>query len=188
MGFRNETIKKGFEYIIDKIDCGDADFEDDIDKEVPDVDDDVDNGNIIICSRIKTPDGTILESHHTHDYVSHIDDNGELYFLDGGNSYQRMNINKVPAQNMSVYSNSPFDVIRQHLKRGTFDAEGNRVWRPLCELSNNHLDNILTYDADRGIDSWFDAYVRKEIKYRKENNIYIDDDWWIKNKNENNNE
>lgn len=43
----------------------------------------------LIRNRLQTPDGKILESVHRHDYVSHRDDNGKLYFLDGGLDYAR---------------------------------------------------------------------------------------------------
>ena len=43
----------------------------------------------LIRNRLQTPDGKILESVHRHDHVSHRDDNGKLYFLDGGLDYAR---------------------------------------------------------------------------------------------------
>ena len=134
----------------------------------------------LVCSRIKTPDGTILESMFTHDFVSHTDKNGEDYFLDGGTDYQRMSVNKVPAENCSIYSNSPFEVIRQHLKRGTFDENGERIWKPLCELSDAHLENILIYNNERGLHEafkWYDDYIVEEQEYRKKHNITIEDNF-----------
>nr|DAI89645.1 MAG TPA: hypothetical protein [Caudoviricetes sp.] len=47
----------------------------------------------LIYNAIRTPDGTLLVSRHTHDYVSHIDKNGEEYFLDGGMGHIRTSIN-----------------------------------------------------------------------------------------------
>jgi len=130
----------------------------------------------LICNRIMTPDGTILESKHTHDYVSYVDMNGEMYFVDGGLDYQRRSVNKVPCRDISIYSNAPFSTIRKYLKRGTFDKDGNRIWKPLCELSDSHLNNILAYYSKP---NWFTDYVKQEIEYRKENNIKIEDDeWW----------
>lgn len=41
----------------------------------------------LIRNAIKTPDGTVLESTHTHDFKSHIDKNGNYYAIDGGLSY-----------------------------------------------------------------------------------------------------
>lgn len=130
----------------------------------------------LICNRIMTPDGTILESKYTHDYVSYLDMNGETYFVDGGHDYQRHSVNKVPCRDLSIYSDAPFSTIRKYLKRGTFDKDGNRIWKPLCELSDSHLNNILDYYPKP---NWFTEYVEQEIEYRKDNKIKIEDDeWW----------
>lgn len=140
----------------------------------------------LICNRIMTPDGTILESKYTHDYVSYVDMNGETYFVDGGLDYQRCSVNKIPYTNISIYSDAPFSTIRQYLKRGTFDKDGNRIWKPLCELSDSHLNNILDYYPKP---NWFTEYVKQEIEYRKENNIKIkDDEWWKERHNRENHE
>ncbi len=40
--------------------------------------------------RIRTPDGTVLESESVHHFVSHTDKNGEWYFVDGGKHYVRV--------------------------------------------------------------------------------------------------
>ena len=100
----------------------------------------------LILSRMQTPDGTILTSRHRHDYVAHEDANGEYYFLDGGNDYQRWSLNKEPMKDLSVWSDAPFEEIRKAALRGTFDENGCRVWRPICELSNAHLANIVIYN------------------------------------------
>jgi hypothetical protein len=47
----------------------------------------------ILRNRMRTPDGTILESKHRHDYVTHLDANGNEYMLDGGLSYVRSSAN-----------------------------------------------------------------------------------------------
>ena len=47
----------------------------------------------ILSSRMKTPDGTILESINRHDYVTHTDANGKEYMLDGGCEYVRCSAN-----------------------------------------------------------------------------------------------
>lgn len=128
----------------------------------------------LLVSRIKTPDGTILTSEHVHDYKTHFDKNGELYMLDGGREYQRTSLNNEPFEDVSIYSDSPYEEIRQYVKRGTFTKDGYRVWVPLCSLSNDHLKNILTYNEERNIGkNWFSDLVEREIEYRKENNIEI---------------
>ena len=57
----------------------------------------------LIRNRWQTPDGTILESKHRHDFVSHKDANGEYYFIDGGTDYIRMTVNKEPMINLCEY-------------------------------------------------------------------------------------
>lgn len=43
----------------------------------------------ILKNAIKTPDGTIIESKHRHDFVSYTDKNGKYYAVDGGLDYLR---------------------------------------------------------------------------------------------------
>lgn len=86
----------------------------------------------------------------------------------------RTSNNKEPYENISIYTDSPYEEIRQYVKRGTFTKDGYRVWVPLCSLSNDHLKNILTYNEERNIGkNWFSDLVEREIEYRKENNIEI---------------
>ena len=133
----------------------------------------------ILINRIKTPDGTILTSYNRHDMVTHVDANGEYYFTDGGTAYLRRSVNKIPAEDMSIYTDSPFDEIRTELKRGTFNKKGERIWVPLKELSDKHLENILSYnknlmeEANATNTDTFSEMIVKEIEYRKEHGIEI---------------
>ncbi len=128
----------------------------------------------VIVSRIKTPDWTILESKHVHDYVAHMDANGELYFLDGGNEYMRTSINNESWEDWSIYSDYPYDIIRMFLKRGTFNTKGERIWIPLCKMTDEHLKNIFTYNEQYGLSgNWFEEYIKKELEYRKAKGISI---------------
>ncbi len=131
----------------------------------------------VVVSRMRTPDGTILVSKHVHDFVTHKDTKtGEVYILDGGKDYRRESMNSIPGENVSIYSDDPFEVIRENLCRGTFDEEGNRIWKPISKLTDDHLKNILTYNFERGLDdSDFSNYIREEIKYRCERHISISD-------------
>ena len=112
----------------------------------------------LIANRIQTPDGTILWSRHRHDYLEYQDDNGETYVLDGGTDYQRGSVNKVPAKNLSVWSDAPFEEIRQVMLRGTFtggkENSGERIWVPLYKLNDLDL-KVIEKDYN---------WLKKEVK------------------------
>ena len=129
----------------------------------------------IIVNRWKTPDGTVLSSRHTHDFVSHKDANGEDYFIDGGNEYIRMSVNKEEMENMCVYSDDQFSLIRTVLCRGTFDENNKRIWIPLCNMSNPHLENCITFYLfdENGCKNKYMIYYLVELLYRWYSNKYI---------------
>lgn len=124
----------------------------------------------LLCSRWQTPDGTILESVHVHDYVGYTDMNGDKYFIDGGNDYVRMSVNDEPMKDVSIYTDSRYDEIRKYYKRGTFDSEGHRIWVPMQNMSDLHLLSCIIYnmarkDGPEGIDISSYLYA-KELVYR----------------------
>ena len=67
----------------------------------------------LVSNKLRTPDGTILQSFHRHDYVTHIDANGEKYMVDGGLSYPRRNTYKIPFEELSVYNTDLFELVRE---------------------------------------------------------------------------
>ncbi|MCK5017271.1 MAG: hypothetical protein KAS32_09370 [Candidatus Peribacteraceae bacterium] len=134
----------------------------------------------IILNRIQTPDGTVLESHTTHDYVIHTDKiSGEIYMVDGGKEYLRRNTNKIPYIEQTVYYDDEHQIVREHFVWGTYGKTGNQAITTirLKEMSNNHINNILL-DAVAG--SRYQEHICKvfvdEVDYRKENNIEVKDD------------
>ena len=132
----------------------------------------------LILSRIQTPDGTILTSWHRHDYVTHLDANGEEYMWDGGTDYQRYNICKEPFKDLSIYSDSPFEVIRQNYYRGSRGKNGDQsfTWTPMNEMSNQWLKNCIEYNTQLfRKDCFANKMYRKELQYRRDNNIFIED-------------
>ncbi|WP_198160174.1 hypothetical protein [Photobacterium sp. J15] len=60
----------------------------------------------IVLKRNTTPDSTILISRHRHDYVTHINANGETYMVDGGTDYLRRNVNTEPFEEQSIYTDA----------------------------------------------------------------------------------
>jgi hypothetical protein len=125
----------------------------------------------IIKPRIKTPDGTILECKHRHDYQTYIDTiTGEEYMVDGGGFYMRTNYNVVPAEDISITSEDSFEVIREHLTWGrNFDAGMNRLpdteWVALKDLTTDHIESILEGKWTSG---YTEELMIKELEYRNE--------------------
>lgn len=115
-------------------------------------------------------------SKHVHDFVTC--SCGQLS-LDGGNGscgITRMRGRKI---NTSVYSESPFVVVRKHELRGGRGKNGDEplTWTPICEMSDSWLNNTITYLKERGR-AYGPHYkhLLMEVKYREENNITIDYD------------
>ena len=104
----------------------------------------------IVANRIRTPDGTILESMHRHDYVTYTDANGLEYMVDGGLDYLRRNVHDdAPYQELSVYADDPHELIREVFKWGTRGKDGNQPLKyvPLKDLTSDHIEAILETQA-----------------------------------------
>ena len=130
----------------------------------------------LILNSISTPDGTILISRHRHDFVSHTDTtNGQTYFLDGGNEYQR--IGGEGWTDVSIYSDSPFEIIRENYCRGGRGEKGDQplTWVALKDMNDKWLQAAIEYNEERGMgDSFANEKYKKEQYYRVLNNIKID--------------
>ena len=100
----------------------------------------------IVANRIRTPDGTILESMHRHDYVTYTDANGKEYMVDGGLDYLRRIVHDdAPAEELSVYSDAPHVVIREVFKWGTRGKDGKQPLKfvVLKDMTTDHIEAIL---------------------------------------------
>ena len=132
----------------------------------------------LILSRIQTPDGTILTSYHRHDYVTHIDKNGETYMLDGGNDYQRTSVNIEPYKDLSIWSDAPYEIIRENFHRGGRGKNGNESlkWVPLSKMSDEWIKNCIIYNDERGMSKSYANYLYcKELRYRQRMEIKIEE-------------
>lgn len=120
----------------------------------------------LLANRIRTPDGTILQSFHRHDYVNHLDANGETYVIDGGLDYQRRSLNQVLAEDLSVYVGDDHQHIRQAFCWGTYGINGDqpRRWVPLAELDTDHILAIL--DTQGHLASWLRDVFNQELQFR----------------------
>lgn len=121
----------------------------------------------IVCNRIRTPDGTIIESKHRHDYATHLDANGHTYMVDGGKDYLRRNfIPEAPHEELSVYSDAEHSVIREAMKWGTRGVGGNEPlrWVALMDMSEDHITACLN-TQDRMLPSYRRAMI-EELLFR----------------------
>lgn len=122
----------------------------------------------IVLNRIQTPDGTVLISHHVHDYKSYKDTvSGEEYMVDGGHEYLRRNINEVPYIEQSVYDDEPFEIIREVFTWGTRGKDGKSpvTFIPLSKLETSHIEAIIKTQTH--ISSWVKNFFVKELQFRK---------------------
>jgi hypothetical protein len=103
----------------------------------------------ILVNKAFTPDGTILECKHQHDYQEHVDRlNGELYILDGLGYYIRASVNKQPMCHFTLTLEDPHEILREHFKWGRNYTEDMKPlpeteWILLKDLESSHIQNIL---------------------------------------------
>lgn len=126
-----------------------------------------------LYNAIKTPDGTILWCEHGHDYKVHDDAvSGETYMNDGVGYSIRRSINKVPYEDLSVMSNSPFEKVRTVKFWGSYGKNGDqkKVILSLEEMEDDHISAILnTQKQLEGTELMM--IFKKELEYRLKNNI-----------------
>ena len=124
-----------------------------------------------LANRIRTPDGTILESMHRHDYVTYIDANGKEYMVDGGLDYLRRNVHDdAPYTELSVLSTDEHSVVREVFKWGTYGIDGKQPLKYLIlkDMSWDHIEAILETQTQLR-DHVRQVFVN-ELDYRGKNN------------------
>lgn len=119
----------------------------------------------LVANVLRTPDGTILQSYHVHDYKEHVDANGKTYMVDGGMNYMRRSwYEEENGEDLSVYTDDPHTKIREWFRWGTYGKEGKGPldWVKLKNLETAHIKSIL----DEG-------YVRTYVKKMFENELEL---------------
>lgn len=121
----------------------------------------------IIRNSIKTPDGTVLVSRHQHDYVSHVDKNGETYMIDGGLSYFRGSINKEKATPLHVTTNDSHEEVSKALIWGTYGKNSDQPLHfiSLCDMDTEHIRAVLNECI---LHKWRREIMEHELKLRGE--------------------
>ena len=132
----------------------------------------------IVFNSIITPDGTRLVSRHRHDFVLHVDKNGQHYLIDGGNDYLKRSYDKQDYTEASLYMDDDYEEIRKYHCRGGRGKDGKQplTWTPLCQMSQDWLKASVEYNTERGLENHFSTKLyQKELDYRKEKRIFTED-------------
>ena len=100
--------------------------------------------HLIIRNAMCTPDGTILQSRHRHDYVTHTDNNSKEYMLDGGLSYVRSSANG-DEEHLTITLADPHEQVREACEWGTYGINGDQPlsYITLCDMSTAHIEAVL---------------------------------------------
>ena len=118
----------------------------------------------------------VITSYYVHDYASC---SCGAISVDGGGQYlKRGFIKKDDYEEASIYSNAPFEVIRENFHRGGRGKDGKQPlkWVAMCDMSNDWLEACIAYNEERGnADSFANKMYLKELEYRKQNNISIEE-------------
>lgn len=98
----------------------------------------------LIRNALQTPDGTIIQSHGRHDYVTYTDANGKQYMVDGGLDYLRRSVHEDQVD-MSLYDDQPHEVQRDVLSWGTYGINGDQPlqFRTIADMETSHLEAVV---------------------------------------------
>jgi hypothetical protein len=130
----------------------------------------------LLANRVITPDGTMLQSFHRHDYKEHTDKNGKRYMVDGGLDYTRRIQNfDAPHTEANVYDTDPHEVIRDAFHWGARGKDGKQPvqFKPISSLSNKHIHAIIMTQTHVP-EHIGNVFVNEEF-YRRDNGICIED-------------
>lgn len=127
----------------------------------------------IIHNSIRTPDGTILISRYGHHYATHVDANGDTYTTDGGLDYLHRSVNVVPAEDLTLYTDTPFKTIREYLERGGRGVSGDEPLKyvVLKNIDGNWLQAIIDYEELNRPKNPYLKFYKLEQKWRKNSTI-----------------
>ena len=132
---------------------------------------------MILQNKIRTPDGTVIESTHRHDYVTHKDANGYTYSVDGGLDYMRRNyVPEAPYEELSTDTiNMEFKEVREIFTWGTRGKCGDEplVRKALIALSTDHIVAILK--TQHHISQEVRGLFIAELEWRREVFIEVSD-------------
>jgi len=103
----------------------------------------------LIKNAMQTPDGTILESTHRHDYKTHTDANGKTYMVDGGLEYVRRSAHGDEVD-LCLYDDAPHIIQASVLEWGTYGIDGDQPLKyvTIAEMDTDHLKAVLELNVN----------------------------------------
>lgn len=122
----------------------------------------------IISNKIKTPDGTVIESKHRYGFVCHIDDiTGLEYCVDGGTSCLRR-LGGLDYEELSCYSDALFEVVRSEFKWGSYGKDGNEPLHHIAlkDMTTEHIKAVLVTQTH--IPDWIYSLFIEELSIRED--------------------
>lgn len=131
----------------------------------------------LLYNAIKTPDGTILESKHRHDFVEYRDKNGQYYMVDGGLDYSRRGFDVPDYEDLSIEDDGTHETRRKYLKWGVnYDKDMNKLpktkFTPIMDLNTDHIEAILNNGYVDG-NKFYKGVFEKELEFRDNLNRLI---------------
>jgi len=125
----------------------------------------------ILVNAVMATDGTIIRSMHRHDFKAHTTQEGQNCFVDGGLEYTRYGGKCTP---ITLTTESDFSLLRVFVIWASYgkDGKGGLTYTPMFLIGGSHLLNTIEHLEDREPDHRLLPIFRKELEYRKENNIF----------------
>lgn len=107
----------------------------------------------LLVNKIICPDGTELRSHHRHDFVAHVQEDGREYFVDGGTDYQRIGASDSEYTDCTCYTDDPIEKIREHfIWVSVLDKNGEildiPIVRLLKDLDDEHVKTLVVWTSE----------------------------------------
>ena len=121
----------------------------------------------LLYNAMRTPDGTIIESRHRHDYVTHLDANGKEYMVDGGLDYVRCSVHDDQVD-LCVYDDDSHSLIRKTLAWGTYGKSGDQplTYILLKDMETDHIQACL--DNVQAMYPQVRNAMQNELEFRNE--------------------
>ena len=122
----------------------------------------------ILRSRMRTPDGTVMESLSGHDFREHQDANGKVYMLDGGLDYVRCSAHG-DEEMYTLMSDDDHELIRLLVTWGTYGREGDQLIThvKIADMDDNHLQACLDTQKATMRPALYKV-MQDELEYRNE--------------------